>query len=77
MNYFQFIVSVLFYLPKISFIVIFMYFWFHFEKFSRWSPTRNLVCHAPELHMPVVLLDHGNAGAEMFSEGIYRHPVVR
>ena len=26
--------------------------------------------------MPVVLLNHGNTGAELFSEPIHRHPVA-
>ncbi len=32
--------------------------------------------YASQFHMPVVLLDHGNTGAKMFGEGIYRHSVV-
>lgn len=66
----------MFYLPKILFFAIFIDFRFHFEKLSKWSPTRYLVCHASQLHMPVVLLDHGNAASQVFGKGIYRHSVV-
>ncbi len=32
--------------------------------------------HAPELHMSVVLLDHGNTGAQMFCQCVHSHSVV-
>lgn len=32
--------------------------------------------YAPELHMFVMLLDHGNAGAQVPCQGVHSHPVV-
>ena len=32
--------------------------------------------HLPQLHMPIVLLDHGNAGAKMFCQCVNGHAVV-
>ncbi len=32
--------------------------------------------YALEFHIPVVLLNHGNAGAQVFGEGIHGHPVI-
>ena len=32
--------------------------------------------HASQLHMPVMLFNHGDTGAEMFCQRVYRHPVV-
>ncbi len=32
--------------------------------------------HAPEFHMPIVLLDHGNAGAQMSRQCVHSHSVV-
>ncbi len=32
--------------------------------------------YTPEFHMPIVLLNHGNTGAQVFGKGIHGHPVV-
>ena len=32
--------------------------------------------HASQLHMPVVLLNHGNAGAQVPCQRVHSHPVV-
>ena len=34
------------------------------------------MCHLPQFHMPIVLLDHGNTGAQVFGERVNGHPVV-
>ena len=61
---------------KISFIAIFIDFRFYFEKFSKWLPTRNLMRYASKFHMPIMLFNHGNTGAQVPSEVVHRHPVV-
>ena len=40
------------------------------------STNCNLMRYACELHMSVVLFNHGNTGAQVLGKGVHSHPVV-